>query len=65
MNIDRNYLPIYRIKYKKNVPGIRADTGDTENGGYLLSRLRSTIGDAELNCSVRNGKRWNLRAIAT
>ena len=39
--------------------------GEGKNGGYLLSRLRSTIGDAKLNCSVRNGKRWDLRAIAT
>ena len=25
----------------------------------------STIGAGELNCSVRNGKRWNLTAITT
>ena len=25
----------------------------------------STIGDGGLNCSVRNGKRWNPAAIAT
>ena len=36
-----------------------------ENGGYLLSHLRSTIGVIGLNCSVRNGKRWNPDAIAT
>ena len=35
-----------------------------EGGGYLLSRFRSTIGAAGFNFSVRNGKRWNPRAIA-
>ena len=33
-------------------------------GGYLLSHSRSTIGVAGLNFSVRDGKRWNPRAIA-
>ena len=36
-----------------------------QNGDYLLSHLRSTIGVTKLNFSVRNGKRWNLRAIVT
>ena len=36
-----------------------------ENGGYLLSHLRSTIGADGLNFSVRNGKRWNPVTIAT
>ena len=31
----------------------------------LLSHLRSTFGVTKLNFSVRNGKRWNLRAIVT
>ena len=30
-----------------------------------LPLVRSTIGVAKLNFSVRNGKRWNLRAIVT
>ena len=34
-------------------------------GGYLLSHFRSTIGVTRLNFSVRNGKRWDPRAIAT
>ena len=34
-----------------------------KNGGDLLSRLRSTIGVRGLNCSVRNGKRWNPAAL--
>ena len=33
-------------------------------GGYLLSHFRSTIGVAGFNFSVRNGKRWNPRAMA-
>ena len=36
-----------------------------QDGDYLLSHLRSTIGVTKLNFSVRNGKRWNLRAIVT
>ena len=36
-----------------------------KDGGYLLSHLRSTIGDAELNDPVRNGKGWDLSAITT
>ena len=42
-------------------PGI----GVCEGGGYLLFRFRSTIGVAGVNFSVRNGKRWNPRAITT
>ena len=37
----------------------------SENGGYLLSHKRSTIGVAELNDPVRNGKGWDLSAITT
>ena len=37
----------------------------SQDGGDLLSHFRSTIGAAELNFSVRNGKRWNLRAVTT
>ena len=37
----------------------------SESGGYLLSHERSTIGDAELNDPVRNGKGWDLSAITT
>ncbi|WP_288733376.1 hypothetical protein, partial [uncultured Phocaeicola sp.] len=37
--------------------GVSTPTGTLpcQNGGDLLSRLRSTIGVAELNCPVRNG----------
>ena len=37
----------------------------SKNGGYLLSHKRSTIGVAELNDPVRNGKGWDLSAITT
>ena len=37
----------------------------SQNGGYLLSHLRSTIGAVGLNFSVRNGKRWNPDTITT
>ena len=37
----------------------------SENGGYLLSHKRSTIGVAELNDPVRNGKGCDLSAITT
>ena len=48
-------------------PGSLGTGGRTilEKGGYLLSHVRSTIGVAKLNFSVRNGKRWDLRAITT
>ena len=36
-----------------------------KDGGYLLSHKCSTIGDAELNDPVRNGKGWDLSAITT
>ncbi len=36
-----------------------------KGGGYLLSHFRSTIGVAGFNFSVRNGKRWNPRAVTT
>ena len=38
--------------------------GSRIGGGYLLSHFRSTIGAAGFNFSVRNGKRWNPRAMA-
>ena len=37
----------------------------SKSGGYLLSHERSTIGVAELNDPVRNGKGWDLSAITT
>ena len=38
-------------------------SGFSEGGDYLLFRFRSTIGVIRFNFSVRNGKRWNPRAI--
>ena len=46
-------------------PGGSVDSsGLSDRGGYLLSHFRSTIGAAGFNFSVRNGKRWNPRAMA-
>ena len=50
---------------KNGAPGHLCLGALLKDGGDLLSRLRSTIGAAVLNCSVRNGKRWNHSAIAT
>ena len=51
---------------KKSPPGqLSADPAGVKRGGYLLSHFRSTIGVAGFNFSVRNGKRWSPRAIAT
>ena len=49
----------------KRGPAARVAAGPLQDGDYLLSHLRSTIGVTKLNFSVRNGKRWNLRAIVT
>ena len=44
---------------KRNLQG-------SESGGYLFSHNKcSTIGVAELNDPVRNGKGWDLSAITT
>ena len=38
----------------------------SKSGGYLLSHNKcTTIGVAELNDPVRNGKGWDLSAITT
>ena len=49
---------------KKKSPVPKPGAG-LKNGGYLLSHNCSTIGDAELNDPVRNGKGWDLSAITT
>ena len=53
------------VSNAKKKPLDIAIEGLPKNGGYLLSHLRSTIGDAELNDPVRNGKGWDLSAITT
>ena len=51
---------------KKTEPDDYVSSGSVvEGGGYLLSHFRSTIGVAGFNFSVRNGKRWSPRAMAT
>ena len=54
------------VETKKKSPRPSADGGTlSKYGGDLLSHKEcSTIGAAELNCSVRDGKRWSLRAVA-
>ena len=55
-----------RAQKKESPESSSLNSGELrQNGGYLLSHLRSTIGVAKLNFSVRNGKRWDLRAITT
>ena len=49
----------------KNGAEASASAPSLIGGGYLLSHFRSTIGVAGFNFSVRNGKRWSPRAIAT
>ena len=49
--------------YKERTP--KTNLRGSENGGYLLSHKRSTIGVAELNDPVRNGKGWDLSTITT
>ena len=51
------------LPHKQRTPKI--SLRGSESGGYLLSHKRSTIGDAELNDPVRNGKGWDLSAITT
>ena len=54
-----------RAGVKIKPPGRVRSGGFVIGGGYLLSHFRSTIGVAGFNFSVRNGKRWSPRAIAT
>ena len=53
------------IMQQKSLRYISVSEALWKNGSYLLSHLSSTIGVTGLNFSVRNGKRWNPRAIAT
>ena len=48
---------------KKSSGGL--GSSEDGGGGYLLFHFRSIIGVARFNFSVRNGKRWSPRAIAT
>ena len=60
-------LKVQLFNKKGVLPVLCIDRKDAQqkNGGYLLSRSRSTIGVTGLNFSVRNGKRWNPCAITT
>ena len=51
---------------RKKVPGRHLTIGDSKTAAtYSPNWWGSTIGDGELNFSVRNGKRWILTAITT
>ena len=53
-------------KYTKKAPGVARRSGLRRTAAtYSPNWWVSTIGDGELNFSVRNGKRWILTAIAT
>ena len=58
-----SHLFFFFLRYAKEEP--RDEVSGLKNGGYLLSHKCSTIGDAELNDPVRNGKGWDLSAITT
>ena len=66
--IDQSGMPLHSVPSR---PGIKKRSrsvvaaGPLQDGDYLLSHLRSTIGVTKLNFSVRNGKRWDLTAITT
>ena len=62
---DLNDLTTRPRQGTKKGRGLGLSLRPGEGGGYLLFRFRSTIGVAGFNFSVRNGKRWSPRAIAT
>ena len=52
--------------YKQKIPGALTTPGILNKTATTYSpTVCSTIGVTKLNFSVRNGKRWNLRAIVT
>lgn len=66
--IHRRYsIPIHMQKQRsiQKQRSLEIALKTPEIGGYLLSHKRSTIGAAELNDPVRNGKGWDLSTITT
>ena len=60
ISIDRLYIK------KRPHGGYPARTQNSKKAAtYSPAFKRSTIGAGGLNCSVRNGKRWNTAAITT
>ena len=54
------------VSIKRKKPRVSVDTRGFKSGGYLLSHNKcTTIGAAELNDPVRNGKGWDLSTITT
>ena len=63
--LARDFHPLdnaHAERTKESAPRI-APRGASSGGGYLLSRVTSTIGVAGLNFPVRNGEGWNPRAM--
>ena len=65
-------LTLLHIQIRKKYRDKKKESWDTDfsqdskSGGYLLSHNKcTTIGVAELNDPVRNGKGWDLSAITT
>ncbi len=60
------FFGLWNNRKTKNPPGLYNPEGFQKTAAaYSPNWCVSTIGDGELNCSVRNGKRWILTAIAT
>ena len=59
-------VPFERSENKKKSPVVARQPGTQRTAAtYSPNWWVSTIGDGELNFSVRNGKRWILTAITT
>ena len=66
--VGERHLPPFSVfaQRAKKVPGRHQTIGDSKTAAtYSPNWWVSTIGDGELNFSVRNGKRWILTAITT
>ena len=57
--------PVARSDTNKEPSGYKASVSPKVAATYSPTMQRSTIGDAELNDPVRNGKGWDLSAITT
>ena len=59
-------VPVRAKREQKKSPVAARQPGTLRTAAtYSPNWWVSTIGAGELNCSVRNGKRWNLTAITT
>ena len=59
-------IKVMEVEVFTETKSTKRNSSGSESGGYLLSHNKcSTIGVAELNDPVRNGKGWDLSAITT